>query len=130
MFFPSGYPYTFLSFRVLTPQKIKTSFEFSMRFTKKRYIICQGAPIDQSKHNLKAHLAQIDLDALVTCNHNLTTPTAPILHVVIPLSPAQNNLALLIATMLLLKYTRQGFARRGLTSREQNLLMLMSAKAL
>lgn len=89
-----------LSVSFIESKELQTFFEFSARNNQTRHILCASTPTATTRSNDKVLAAQIHLDALLDCNHKLTLPSAPTLHVVIPLNQAQNTLALLLATML------------------------------
>ncbi len=78
----------------------KTQFEFSVRSTNKTNALAHGSQITPSPNNETISQAQINVDTILSLDQKLTLPPAPAIHVIVPLSQSQNNLALLVASTL------------------------------
>jgi histidyl-tRNA synthetase len=79
---------------------MKTQFEFSSRWPGSINVLAHGNQMNvKSSYEYITH-ACVSVDAILKLDHKLTLPTAPVLHVIVPLRPAQNVLALLVAALL------------------------------
>jgi len=83
-----------LSVSFVESPTLPTNFQFSVREQGKIYCLASG------ERRLESSVANIYIDNILLLEQKITIQPSPILHVIIPLSPAQNCLALLIATML------------------------------